>query len=256
MARRMALTVDLEPDWGVRGTRAYREITPLFLEWLEARGIRATFFVVSNLLAATGEPVVAIGKRNEVASHGRSHRLLSALPEKEVLAELVQSRRRLRELGLPVRGFRAPFFRRTRRLMRLVRAAGYAYDASMGSVVPGPVNGRLHGLGCPCRTDGLPEFPTSAMMDGFFPLSLTWLRVMAPLSLRKLPRTAGLIYLHLHEFLPAETASCLPVPLRAVLTRNCGDSAWEILDRALDALDCEFTTCEQLLNEQGRVGSG
>ncbi|NIM71500.1 MAG: hypothetical protein GTO48_13895, partial [Xanthomonadales bacterium] len=53
----MVLTVDLEPDWGVHGTRAYREITPRFLDFLQARGIGATFFVVSDLLDVTEEPV-------------------------------------------------------------------------------------------------------------------------------------------------------------------------------------------------------
>ena len=140
----------------------------------------------------------------------------------------------------------------------LLREAGYAYDASLGTVWPGPRNGRLHSLPCPHRRGGLWEFPTSAMGGGLLPLSLTWLRLFAPRSLSWLADSAGIVYLHLHEFLPAETASCLPLHLRHVLTRNCGEPAWDVLDRALDALGAEVTTCcdvlESVRDEDGRKG--
>jgi len=249
MAERIALTVDLEPDWGVRGTRAFREITPRFLRFLEERAMRATFFVVSDLMDEGTDIVAAIGERNEVASHGRSHRLLDGLARDEALAEMAESRRRLESTGLRVEGFRAPFFRRGRGHFDLLRRAGYAYDASMGTVVPGPANGRLGALPCPHRRGGVYEFPTSAMGRGMLPLSLTWLRLCAPLAARYMPRRAGLVYLHLHEFLPAKTAHVLPAPMRRVLTRNCGEPAWDILDRALDALDAEFTVCSAILHE-------
>ncbi|MGD2175823.1 MAG: polysaccharide deacetylase family protein, partial [Candidatus Brocadiaceae bacterium] len=89
---RIALTVDLEPDWGVRGSRAYCDVTFQFLRFLADRGMRATFFVVSDLLDVSVEPVCAIAERNEVGSHGRSHRLLSSLSEVEVGRELRESR--------------------------------------------------------------------------------------------------------------------------------------------------------------------
>ncbi len=243
----IALTVDLEPDWGVRGTRAFREITPRFLRFLRERDIRATFFVVSDLLDASSEPVAGIAECDEVASHGRSHHLLTRLARREVLQNLRESRERLSEFGRPVRGFRAPFFMRCRGLRAILRSAGYAYDASRGSVVPGPVNGRLHRMGSPTVRDGFGEFSTSAMCRGLVPLSLTWLRLLAPFSFSGLPRSASLLYLHLHEFLPPETASCLPLPMRRVLTRNCGRKAWEILDRALEELGGRFTTCARVL---------
>jgi hypothetical protein len=118
----------------------------------------------------------------------------------------------------------------------------------MGTVVPGPANAYLGSLACPHRRGGLPEFPTSAMAGGMLPLSLTWLRLSAPLAARSLPRRPGLIYLHLHEFLPPETACDLSPPLRRMLTRNCGEPAWGILDQALNALDAEFTTCSAILS--------
>ncbi|MFO7955622.1 MAG: polysaccharide deacetylase family protein [Candidatus Brocadiia bacterium] len=254
----LALTVDLEPDWGMHGTRAYRRVTPRFLRFLEDRGFRATFFVVSDLLDVSEDIVAGLGEAHEVASHGASHALLSERSREEATAELRYSRERLEAVAGPVEGFRAPFFRRRNDLTRLLRAAGYRYDASLGSVYPGPHNRRLHGLQCPYRQDGFWEFPTSAMCGGLFPFSLTWLRLLGPIPPGQMPRSAKLMYLHLHEFLPAETASCLPTHLRRLLTRNCGERAWGILDRALDTLGGELTTCRSILEaaEQGARKKG
>jgi len=235
----------------MQGTRAYRQVTPRFLRFLEERGIRATFFVVSDLLDTSEDIVAGISETHEVASHGRAHRLLSDLRGDEAESELRGSRERLAELVGPVEGYRAPFFNRRPDLSRLLLDAGYRYDASLGSVYPGPHNGRLHGMSCPLRQDGLWEFPTSAMCGGMFPLSLTWLRLLEPLSRRQFSSRASLMYLHLHEFLPAETAACLPLRTRRVLTRNCGEPAWDILDRALETLGGEFTTCRCLLERVG-----
>jgi hypothetical protein len=244
----MAFTVDLEPDWGYAGTTALRRVTPRFLRFLEARRIHATFFVVSDLLDADEGLVRDIAREHEVGSHGRTHRRLDALSSGEARDEVVESRARLAAGAGPVQGFRAPFFRRCAGFWGLLRDAGYGYDASLGSVTPGPGNGRLAARPCPFRRGGLFEFPTSAMAGGWLPLSLTWLRLLWPWSLGALPAGAGVIYMHLHEFLPAETASCLPAPLRPALTRNCGERAWDILDAALEKLDTEFTTCRDVLS--------
>jgi hypothetical protein len=247
MMRRIALTVDLEPDWGIRGTRAFREVTPRFLRFLEERDIRATFFVCSDLMDASAELVAAIGECNEVASHGRCHRLLGGLSRGEALKEMVESRRRLQETGLPVEGFRAPFFRRAPDHFALVQRAGYAYEASLGTIVPGPLNAWFGSMRCPHDRGGLQEFPTSAMGGGLLPLSLTWLRLCGPAAVWHLPGRPGMVYLHLHEFLSPETARDVPAALRWALTRHCGEPAWGILDRALDALGAEFTTCADIL---------
>jgi peptidoglycan/xylan/chitin deacetylase (PgdA/CDA1 family) len=249
MSKRIALTVDLEPDWGVRGTRAFQEVTPRFLRFLEDRRMRATFFVVSSLTKASPIMISALAERNEVASHGCTHRLLDRLDEAEVQREMRASRERLQACGVKVEGFRAPYFRRCKEFFKHLAEAGYRYDASMGSVVLSPVNWWLHRMPCPYQRDSVYEFPTSAMGMGLLPLSLTWLRFCAPLTRRLLPGSASLIYLHLHDFLPAETASCLPLPLRRLLTRNCGERAWAILDRSLDALSAEFTTCGDMLGD-------
>ena len=246
---RMVLTVDLEPDWGMTGTAAFRRITPRFLRFLERRAIRATFFVVSDLVDVDASLIAALGQRNEIASHGRLHRALNGSRKVEWERQLRESKERLEETGQRIEGFRAPFFRTPPGWLAQARNAGYRYDASMGSVFPGPQNGWLDRLPCPHLREGVYEFPTSAMCHGMLPFSLTYLRLTYPLALRCLPRAPSMLYIHLHEFLPAETASVMPFHLRSLLTRNCGERAWGILEQCLDALDCEFATCTEIMNE-------
>lgn len=220
----VALTVDLEPDWGRGGTEAFHRVTPRFLDLLDERGARATFFVASDLLDEDDGMVAALAKQHEVASHGCSHVLLPRVDARRACRELEESRTRLEQAtGRAVAGFRAPFFARAGGHLERVRAAGYQYDASVGSVWPGPHNRRLGKLDCPYESNGIAVFPTSAMAHGLLPLSLTWLRVI-PRRLWGAPRgRPQVFYLHLHEFLPAETAHEVPWHVRKVITRRCGN---------------------------------
>jgi hypothetical protein len=256
MAGRIALTVDLEPDWGRAGTVAFQRVLPQFLDLLDRRAARATFFVVADLVGVDPSLVAEIGRRHELGSHGCSHVRLDSMGPHEAARDIRTSRERLLALGVPVDGFRAPFFARRPGHWEAVREAGYAYDASLGSVVPGPHNLWLGRLACPHRRAGLWEFPTSAIAGGMVPLSLTWLRVCGcwPMALPG-PRPK-LMYLHLHEFLPAETARGLPAHLRPVLTHNCGRKAWGVLEHALDRLDGELVCCRDLSPRAEPGGGG
>ena len=247
---RVALTVDVEPDWGVRGVRGLREVAPRLLRFLEERNWQATFFVVSDLLDAEPDLIGALGDGYEVGSHTASHARQDGLDSGGVRRELRRSRARLRSAGFAARGVRAPFFARSPGWLREVKDAGYAYDASFGSVVPGPHNARLAALGCPHRRAGIWECPTSSSAGGLLPFSLTYLRLLYPISLSLLPVRPSLFYMHLHEFLPAETACVLPAHLRGALTRNCGEKAWEIMDRALEKTGAEYTSCWNLIEEK------
>ena len=236
---------------GRRGHARVPRDPPLVLRFLEKRGSRATFFVVAAVADVSSHILCPTAERNEVGSHGLTHRRLDRLTVEETQRELELSKKRLEEVGQEVTGFRAPFFRCSRLQLRQVAQAGYTYDASLGSVVPGPHNGYLSSLECPHRRSGLWEFPADAMCQGMMPLSLTYLRLTYPVGPRMLPHAPRLLYLHLHEFLPPETGNVLPRLLRKGLTRNCGCMAWEILARAFDVWDVQFTCCRELLAETG-----
>ena len=197
-------TVDLEPDWGLAGTRGVREILPRLLELLDAREIPATFFVTGLLAETCRDDLLRIGPRHEIASHGFTHRRFDALSREEVREELHRSRAALEGLGREVTGVRAPFFATPPTWLDEAAAAGYRYDASAGSVRPSFRNRRWPEAG-----GLLPRLGVSVFRDGLTPFCLTYLRLYHPFGLRWMPRQPRLFYLHLHEFLPAAAASGL-----------------------------------------------
>jgi hypothetical protein len=234
-------TVDTEPDWGMSGHRGVKEVLPRVLDLCDRRGIVATFFVTAGLLDECRKELAAIGPQHEIASHGLTHRRLDRVSRDELRRELRESRSLLEGLGRKVEGVRAPFFATPPDWIEEALAAGYRYDASAGSLVPSLRNRRLQRsreLSGP-----MPELGVSTFLDGLTPCCLTYLRLYHPLGLRMVPRAPRMFYLHLHEFLPRETAAGLSPWVRLVLTRNCGDRAWRILDRALDRMSNECITC-------------
>ena len=144
-----ALTVDVEewyhtchvPDYLVpeRRPRLVEELDrllPELLERLARTGAAATFFVlgeVASRLPARVREIAAAG--HEVASHGHLHLRVNALAPAAFRRQLADGKARLEDLtGRPVLGYRAPEWS-LRRLdnprLRLVAAAGFAYDSSL-----------------------------------------------------------------------------------------------------------------------------
>jgi peptidoglycan/xylan/chitin deacetylase (PgdA/CDA1 family) len=76
----------------------------------------------------------AVTRGHEIASHSWTHRKLTALGADEKRREIFESRRRLSaELGVEVRGFRAPGFAIDRESLEMIDAAAYEYDSSLFS---------------------------------------------------------------------------------------------------------------------------
>ena len=99
---------------------------------LLARGLRADFFVLSGRLGVPGSlgtaelrELAAAGMG--VGSHGIAHRDWRRLEAAGLRAELAESRDVLEQaLGAPVRAVGIPFGGYDRRVLRAIRAAGYA----------------------------------------------------------------------------------------------------------------------------------
>ena len=247
------LTVDVEPDWGVSGSAAVREVLPRFCDLLEARGVRATFFVVADLLDTCGDILGRIPAGHEVGSHGLSHRQLHALSSGEVAVELRESRRRLRDaLGQEVAGFRAPFLRIPAGWHERVAAAGYRYDSSVGSVAPSlrnvsPSRWRV------VMHRGVAEIPTTTLRTGVVPFCLTYLRLLAPAGEWLISGRAALMYMHLHELADPGRARVLPWRLRWLLRRGAGRGGWRIMERVLDRVADRAVTCSEFLAKMTEV---
>lgn len=242
------LTVDVEPDWGIAGHECILQTLPRFNELLRTLRIPATFFVVAGLIDQCGEVLRRELQNCEVASHGLTHRVLAELSQDEVERELSQSRRKLEDFfGRPVTGFRAPFLKVPPNWFNALEKAGYRYDSSMGKVSPSPANVppsrwkiEKHG--------GIVEIPVTSLRSGWFPLSLTYLRLLAPVGIRMVAPDSAIMYLHLHELADPALAKSLPWPLRTLLRRNAGEPAWTILEQILTPFAARANTCAEVIH--------
>jgi hypothetical protein len=113
--------------------RVWTIALPRLLEAFAAHGVRATFFVVGRDAVSHAAEIAALAAAgHEVASHSLSHPVgLSALDDASLRREVSESRSRLEQAaGRRVAGFRAPSFDVDERVIDLVAACGYLYDAS------------------------------------------------------------------------------------------------------------------------------
>jgi peptidoglycan/xylan/chitin deacetylase (PgdA/CDA1 family) len=137
------VSVDLDPvdlhlaGYGHEGVppdpAAYGAALPRILEILARRGLRATFFVVARDVEAQADAVRAIAAAgHEVAAHSVSHpQQFGKLTGDPLWHEVAVSRRAISDvIGSEVVGFRAPNWDITSRLVPVLAAAGYRYDAS------------------------------------------------------------------------------------------------------------------------------
>jgi peptidoglycan/xylan/chitin deacetylase (PgdA/CDA1 family) len=105
------------------------------LEVFAGSRIRATLFVIAeDLLDPRKRDLIraAAEAGHEIASHSLTHPRLTTLEPVAKRREIAESRERLAtELGVAVRGFRAPGFGIDRECLELIDEAGYTYDSSV-----------------------------------------------------------------------------------------------------------------------------
>ncbi|MSM41008.1 MAG: DUF3473 domain-containing protein [Geobacter sp.] len=223
-----ALTVDLEewfhicgaevgasgpPEWRVR-----QNLDRLLAE-LDAHGVKATFFVLGALARELPELVPAIaGAGHEIASHGFSHTLVTALGPAAFRDEVCRTGETLaRQSGRCPIGFRAPQWslsrQRTPWAFEILVEEGFRYDASC---TPLPFIGERSGSRSPFRMDikgkslwEVPPLVTPSLLGNlptgggwgfrFFPLALIE-RTMRICNGQGVP---AVLFLHPRELDPA-----------------------------------------------------
>ena len=108
--------------------------------------VQATFFMlgwIARRMPGLVREIKAAG--HEVASHGDNHMLCTELSEKDLLKDLIDSKKLLEDiLQTQVFGYRAPSFSVSERILELIRQAGYKYDASYNSFGLNSRYGRLN----------------------------------------------------------------------------------------------------------------
>ncbi len=115
----------------------YRTALPRFRHFCEANKARATLFLPTihlDFIQGLGAELRAwVNDGYEVASHSHSHPYaLTRLPRGLQQAEVAGSGIRIAEaLGAHPKGFRAPGYTLSTELARIIREAGFHYDASL-----------------------------------------------------------------------------------------------------------------------------
>jgi polysaccharide deacetylase family protein (PEP-CTERM system associated) len=154
-----ALTVDVEEhfqvaafertirrdQWPMHTSRVVSN-TERVLDLLDAKGVSATFFVlgwVAERFPGLVRRIVADG--HELASHGFDHRRLHDFEPRDLLADVVQTKRLLEDVGgVEVCGYRAPSYSIDSRnlwALDLLQEAGHKYSSSVY-----PVKHDLYGM--------------------------------------------------------------------------------------------------------------
>ncbi len=105
------------------------------LEFLKKNSIRATLFVIAQDLDDPAKRKwlnKAVADGHEIASHSLTHPEFDQLTLEQKRHEIVESKAKLeKELGVTVRGFRAPSYQIDRDMIDTLVEAGYGYDSSV-----------------------------------------------------------------------------------------------------------------------------
>jgi polysaccharide deacetylase family protein (PEP-CTERM system associated) len=122
-------------QWSHCPSRVERGVDHL-LQLMDQHGARGTFFTLGVVAERTPEVVRRIADAgHEIASHGWSHRRVTALSTEEFRSEIARSRDLLSGItGKPVVGFRAPNFSITPTCdwaFDVLIEEGYQYDSSV-----------------------------------------------------------------------------------------------------------------------------
>ena len=139
--RYVYLTVDIEEwyeldylkDYNLKDTTV--EVVPQiidFLDMLDGLDIKATFFIVAEIVEKNADIIREIKRRGHaIGCHGYDHRLLYEKTNEQFLAEITKAKE-LIEIAAKceVDGYRAACFSMSREKLELTRKAGFLYDSS------------------------------------------------------------------------------------------------------------------------------
>lgn len=235
--------------------------------------LKATFFILGWTAMKHPDIVREIDRRgHEVASHGYSHTLTTHLSDNDLRTDLEESKKRLDDLtGKPVKGYRAPSFSITPKLIDYLQEAGYQYDSSYNSFDRHGRYGTISLEGTEQKgishkfPDGLIELPISNLKlrntilplggGGYFRL------IPVPLFIKGIRFILGVqnsfvFYAHPWEFDPAQPRIRHGLPLSSRFRHyvNLGKTEKK-LRRVMKTLrQCNFLTCQDYLCRQW-VGS-
>ena len=208
MSREVAITIDVESDWGGRASDCYgiEYGLPYILDVLESLKIKATFFISGVVVAKHKDIICRISESShEIASHSFTHENHSILTKEELIKNIGKSKQLIEdEIGVKALGFRVPQFRVNKELFDVLFNLDFKYDSStIKSIFPT----RYSGLSIPNEPfllkNGLFEIPVSAMPYIKIPFGLRWVNVVGFTTFKFLLETFTLpqkMVFYLHPF--------------------------------------------------------
>jgi polysaccharide deacetylase family protein (PEP-CTERM system associated) len=224
MAAEISFTLDLEDnresgELESRFASAARRLLPFLAE----RDLRGTVFVVGELAATHADLVSAFADAgHEIGLHGHRHVPLVELDAAAFRAEVVRGKAALEDLtGLPVRGFRAPYFSLTSAtpwVPEVLAEHGFAYSSS-ALPAASPLYGWAECPAAPFRwPGGLLELPVPVAGFGRHGLPFlggVYLRLLPPPAVRAALSAFGRgqllwTYCHPYDFDADEPFRVLP----------------------------------------------
>lgn len=182
-----SISLDLDDLWTylrVRGDAAWRdrpsylaEFLPRVLDFLDARQLRITFFIVG---ADAARPENAdllreiVVRGHDVANHSHEHESwLHEYSESQLVDELCRAEEAIAAAtGVRPTGFRGPGYSWSPALLRILVARGYAYDASTLPTFIGPLARWYYfrSAGLTAAQRATRRFLFGRFSDGFRPL--------------------------------------------------------------------------------------
>jgi peptidoglycan/xylan/chitin deacetylase (PgdA/CDA1 family) len=113
-------------DWALTYDDGSSEFTPQVLDQLQARNMKATFFVVGSQLLRYPEVLIRTYREgHQIAMHSWSHNSLVTLTNEEIVAEMVWTSKIIKDIiGVAPKFVRVPFGESNRRVAAVLRAMG------------------------------------------------------------------------------------------------------------------------------------
>src|SRR4051812_37475206 len=234
---RVAITVDVEGDFGTTDLAGVDEVLPVLLDGFDRVGARAALFVVGDV--ARQRPAIirrAAERGHVVGSHTMTHKALGRASAAERRAELADSKAAIEDVtGVPCDAFRAPFFDMPADLGPVLEETGYRWSSSKAPFSPIGLYRDLLATRAPHKLAGsnVVEHPVPGVYGLPIPDGLSYRRLFWPLT--ALPvRPPSVFYLHPYELLESAGTFAYARWWRPLMTLRQGAWAaahlWELLD--------------------------
>jgi len=234
------LTLDLEYDFETDRLDNLKFI-PKILDFFDEHKVKATFFVLGELVKDNEELIKEISRKHEIASHSFSHKRLNKLNGFELEEEIKKSKEAFKEIGINVKGFRAPYFITNKRLWNVLKKNGFEYDSSVAGFFPGRyLNFNLK----PRKINGIIELPVPNLIFPF-PNGLSYHRMLYPFS--KLLKMNYMFYFHPCEFLGEMNMNEINFFVKKAYKRNLKKS-WQIFEEIVKKE--KWVGCRKFIKEK------